>query len=80
MVLPLRSVIELMFSAALVAIMVTPPAPSTATERTGIPLARTTIGVSPRAPPSMALPAPICFATSTPPLAAMKVMFRFWAA
>ncbi|MNG17736.1 hypothetical protein D3C84_1017450 [compost metagenome] len=72
----MRSLIDWMFSLALVAIMVTPPAPSTATARTGIPLARTTIGVSPMAPPSMALPAPICLATSTPPLAAMKVRSR----
>jgi Ca2+-transporting ATPase len=41
--------------------------PSTATDFTGTPWARTTIGVSPKAPPMAALPAPTCLATSTPP-------------
>ncbi|MOA16372.1 hypothetical protein D3C78_1365840 [compost metagenome] len=80
MVLPLRSLTELMPAWASAAIMVTPLAPSTATAFTGTPLARTMIGVSPMAPPTRALPAPICLATSTPPLPAMKVTLRFCSA
>ncbi|MNO68564.1 hypothetical protein D3C76_594030 [compost metagenome] len=76
MVLPLRSLTLLMPAFSSVAIMVTPLAPSTATAFTGTPLARTMIGVSPMAPPTRALPAPICLATSTPPLPATKVTFR----
>jgi hypothetical protein len=40
-----------------------------------MPCARAMIGVSPIAPPMGALPAPTCFATSTPPLATWKVTF-----
>ncbi|MNR57739.1 hypothetical protein D3C85_1785750 [compost metagenome] len=73
----MRSLIELIPALASVATMVRPPAPSTATVFTGTPLARTMIEVSPMAPPTRALPAPICLATSTPPLAAIKVTLRF---
>jgi hypothetical protein len=41
--------------------------PNTATILMGTPFCRTMIGPSATMPPSGALPAPTCFATSTPP-------------
>ena len=46
-----------------------PLPPNTATIFTGTPLPRTMIGPSATMPPSGALPAPTCLATSTPPRA-----------
>ena len=50
-----------------------PLPPNMATILIGTPFCRTTIGPSPTMPPSGALPAPTCFATSTPPRATAKV-------
>ena len=73
MVLPLRSAGFSMPESSRTTSCMKPLPPNTATIFTGTPLPRTMIGPSATMPPSGALPAPTCFATSTPPRPTAKL-------
>src|SRR5262252_407408 len=76
MVLPLRSAGFSMPESSRTTNCMKPLPPNMATILIGTPFCRTTIGPSPTMPPSGALPAPTCFATSTPPRATAKETSR----
>src|SRR6516165_2820521 len=76
MVLPLRSAGFSMPESSRTTSCMKPLPPNTATIFTGTPLPRTMIGPSATMPPSGALPAPTCLATSTPPRPTAKLTSR----
>src|SRR6516225_2548003 len=76
MVLPLRSAGFSMPESSRTTSCMNPLPPNTATIFTGTPLPRTMIGPSATIPPSGALPAPTCLATSTPPRPTAKLTSR----